>query len=1136
MILMRHDSDMIVPIAMEVMLLGKISEYTKYSNQTFLFEYLLLDPTGNCVEPDYMQVTSRQENRKGAYLNWSLPDAMTKGVQHSEEEEVEFPIVPNRWLVSRLWRKQGEKELHQMHFLIESDVLQKKCNQENHNRGSASYPYLEDASRPFRYLGRGFSITESVNPLEEKVSKLTAVSPGNPCFATYLPGCENVFGYVDTLQDELGNPLEHVEITYSVSGWYQNEEEDILNGITDAAGCVETLGWKPTDSVTFPAQTLCHGVVSNIKWETFETDYAKELWENMPIPEVAIGNSSFEAIAALTQKKYPEIQAQERMFNHLFLGNVATLGERDGVLKGEYLLKKKRFCDVESGTGLMIRVQEKEESDERNVTLPSELMEQVKQWNQWEKTKGNVQLELEQLQEELYDVWVKYEACTYDGFASKAPLKVYEDFMNTSTKEVQKKRFQIAQLKMLQDKVLEQITNTLPVEYETSYEVKQRYWEANEPVLLLNRLQSNHCHGEDGKDSSDGTLRCRGRKDLNRTIHWESKKMIDVAELWNGIPACNYRIPDVVNDCIGESILLSENFADLLVKESGIQVEQIRQVQSKAREEVNEGFDGVVPVANSNRIHTMPWSPLYLCWQVTYYPDPEVMKEVPNLSNWSFNGIDGTYTGPALRTEKSITFRGRSIITPHANDMVSESLKQLLPDTWSGEENLDVMSQRLDGFHDLLLMKDSGLHFPVVDYQDARAKKAAELIAPELNDYDGKKPLFNQFFSPIRAGYMMVNDLKIVDEFGQVLALKPDGVACAESLRDNDTVYQQRIMLPPRILQPASLKFHWMRKDNSPIVGWLLPNRIEGSLMFYDSFGIHYGSLMRVWVGGSPVVWKCPPSLGGGTSELPEDMDETMRKIAESILNPSKEKGVDLLTEYLSCLDEAFWNRNPSPSATTHCFVQMLGRPILVANSSMQLDVLGPLRKPKMLDDKKGKPKEFVYPHIQDTTFSFQVGNAKHHQDGAIGYYEEDNFEQLHLCNEVSSIQNAYFSLNHEITLNINQEKKTTVLLDSSGALHILSSILPVKELQIDPKLIETGLQNIYLSIFFAPILTDAYDVTIPFREVDGMEWSLLYKTLSELKETDAIHSVQEQGYFPEHPFVALEGYMKLKRKEKEEE
>ena len=130
---MKKRYSMIVPIAMEVMLLGKISEYTKYSNQTYLFENLFLNPTGNYVEPDYMQVTSRQENRKGAYLNWSLPDALTRGVQNDKEEDVEFPTVPNRWLISRLWRKQGEKELHQMHFLIESDVLQKKCSQENPN-------------------------------------------------------------------------------------------------------------------------------------------------------------------------------------------------------------------------------------------------------------------------------------------------------------------------------------------------------------------------------------------------------------------------------------------------------------------------------------------------------------------------------------------------------------------------------------------------------------------------------------------------------------------------------------------------------------------------------------------------------------------------------------------------------------------------------------------------------------------------------------------------------------------------------------------------------------------------------------------------------------------------------------------
>src|SRR4051812_46147513 len=38
----------------------------------------------------------------GVYLHWALPDALTRGINNATNETVDFPAIPDRWLVVRL--------------------------------------------------------------------------------------------------------------------------------------------------------------------------------------------------------------------------------------------------------------------------------------------------------------------------------------------------------------------------------------------------------------------------------------------------------------------------------------------------------------------------------------------------------------------------------------------------------------------------------------------------------------------------------------------------------------------------------------------------------------------------------------------------------------------------------------------------------------------------------------------------------------------------------------------------------------------------------------------------------------------------------------------------------------------------
>src|SRR5688572_28617448 len=89
----------LVPMATDILLIGQ-NDYiskTKWSsvkdNYYNLYQHQLPDqpaPFGekDCPEP-------------GVHIMWTLPYSMRRGAQDKEKNEIAFPKVPNRWLITR---------------------------------------------------------------------------------------------------------------------------------------------------------------------------------------------------------------------------------------------------------------------------------------------------------------------------------------------------------------------------------------------------------------------------------------------------------------------------------------------------------------------------------------------------------------------------------------------------------------------------------------------------------------------------------------------------------------------------------------------------------------------------------------------------------------------------------------------------------------------------------------------------------------------------------------------------------------------------------------------------------------------------------------------------------------------------
>ncbi len=102
--------------------------------------------------------------KAGIHLHWSLPDALTQGLQASEGAT--FPIVPDRWLVTRSRQNGTSGSTVEKQWMVESDYLYP--DGQGHHAGSITFPIEarpdQGKYHPYRYLGRQMPLDLWLDP------------------------------------------------------------------------------------------------------------------------------------------------------------------------------------------------------------------------------------------------------------------------------------------------------------------------------------------------------------------------------------------------------------------------------------------------------------------------------------------------------------------------------------------------------------------------------------------------------------------------------------------------------------------------------------------------------------------------------------------------------------------------------------------------------------------------------------------------------------------------------------------------------------------------------------------------------------------------------------------------------------
>ncbi|MFF2077468.1 discoidin domain-containing protein [Kitasatospora sp. NPDC058162] len=520
----------------------------------------------------------------------------------------------------------------------------------------------------------------------------------------------------------------------------------------------------------------------------------------------------------------------------------------------------------------------------------------------------------------------------------------------------------------------------------------------------------------------------------------------------------------------------------------------------------NPGTHAEGPLAEYTEPWEQAWLPMFLMWKLNYFPTPYRTEagyhwtfrapepgSGPDSYSYTWNGTGAPpadFTGGEHPDRLQRLFRSRSFLAPTTVFVARAQLARYLA-TYPGAdtaaltalreelEQLDVLSQTLDGFNDWLLQLDGGAQLPT-------EAGIAGLTGDQNHVPDGAGGRNERRFQPVRAGQFAFTDLSIVDRFGRRIDLVVSGRQYDQypvrtaSVTPNRPLYtspppnnpERFVQLPPRLLQDTRLAF------TPRLAGWLLVNYLDQTVGVYGPAGEALGELRVITTGGStraPAYTPLPhspytglsdgrfkedhPHLHGFLAALPKDTPAAFEALVKTV-----DKSLRAIVDPVPTDD-----RLPGV---------LIGRPVALIHTALDLQLQGP----PLTDPSWPTVPDTLQAPYTDDTWAIRLGDPFDLDDGLIGYFRAEpdqdvDYRRLHAVDPVGSdpyLQRITDGTDLALPARPADHPRTrrlTLLAHPHLPVHATTDILPVHSLQLDADLVHQALAEIRASFRLNPLL-----------------------------------------------------------------
>lgn len=412
---------LLVPISVNALVMGQQNQDLGNGFADIRANYSLLNNAqflGNEIEPDFFTTGTNPGN--GVHLQWALPDALTHSTP-SETSDIDYPAVPNRWLIIRTSTIDGDtsETVASTAWVIVSDYLTDPTRSSGEDADYTLLPAIPGNGvnnfddTYYTWLGESFDYPSNYPPSGGSyLDKLTAVGPGDPSFAAYYQSSKSVFGFYDPLENQ-----SNASLTYLVIGWYSDSSNDILQQKPQGQSLEQylenTLNWNLPAGTTYPDsldESIYHGTITNIAWQGSSARYPGGPPVNPEI-QVALGNTSVEALAALIKNQLPGDENIDRVLEAFQYDLLNKLDQPDGLAQLEMALHSQEFQAFPGGVTFLIERDPGstgQESRSPNIPFPGDIGQQLSDINEQQSQLEKKQRELLSYQYQVYLAWYEY--------------------------------------------------------------------------------------------------------------------------------------------------------------------------------------------------------------------------------------------------------------------------------------------------------------------------------------------------------------------------------------------------------------------------------------------------------------------------------------------------------------------------------------------------------------------------------------------------------------------------------------------------------------------------------------------------------------------------------------------------------